>query len=188
MDDKTFHIGPSNPATTLTTLQPMSPERSWWPPRNGDEKSILESYLKWYREGLLEKVEGLSDADMKRRLVASETTLFGIVHHLAYVERWWFQDVFDGRSVEYPWTDDDSDAEWHTEGSITSDEAIALYKQECDISRQIAAAANPDDFAKHEKFQDMMLRRVMVHMIEETARHLGHADILRELIDGTTGQ
>ena len=148
----------------------------------------MQIYLDWYREGLLLKVAGLSDEDMKRRLVASETTLFGIVHHLAYVERWWFQDVFAGRKVEYPWSDDDPDAEWHLEGSISSDEAIDLYKKECEINRQIVAAAEPEDLAKKEEFGDTMLRRVMIHMIEETARHLGHADILRELIDGQTGQ
>ena len=164
----------------------MQVERPY-PPRSGDEKFILESYLDWYRETLLIKVDGLSDDDMKRRLVGSETTLFGIVHHLAYVERWWFQDVFAGRTVEYPWTDADPDADWHVEDSIPSEEAIALYRRECDLSRLIAGAAHPDDFARHEKFQDMMLRRIMVHMIEETARHVGHADILRELIDGTTG-
>lgn len=158
-----------------------------YPPPSGDEKTILQSYLDWYREALLIKVDGLSDADMKRRLVPSETTLFGIVHHLAYVERWWFQDVFAGRKVEYPWTDDDPDADWHVEGSISSEEAISLYKQECEVSRQIVSDAHLEDFAQHEGYRDMMLRRIMVHMIEETARHVGHADILRELIDGATG-
>ena len=126
---------------------------------------ILESYLDWYRDGILEKVKDLSDADMKRRLVSSETTLFGIVHHLAYVERWWFQDVFAGRDVTYPWTDEDPDAEWHVADTITSDEAISLYRQECEVDRQITRAADVEDLAKHEKFQDMMLRRIMVHMI-----------------------
>ncbi len=158
------------------------------PPRSADEKTMLESYLDWYRAAILDKVAGLSEADMKRRLVPSETTLFGIVHHLAYVERWWFQDVFAGRAVSYPWRDEDADAEWHVDNTITSDEAIALYRQECDVSREITALADVEDLAKHEKFQDMMLRRIMVHMIEETARHAGHADILRELIDGTTGE
>jgi uncharacterized damage-inducible protein DinB len=148
---------------------------------------MLDSYLDWYREALLEKVAGLSDADMKRRLVPSETTLFGIVHHLAYVERWWFQDVFAGRTVEYPWTDDDPDADWHVEDTISSEEAIDLYRRECETNRQITAGADPADLAKHERFQDMMLRRIMVHMIEETARHVGHADILREQTDGATG-
>lgn len=164
----------------------MTAERPY-PLRSGDEKTILQSYLDWYREALLEKVAGLSDEDMKRRLVPSATTLFGIVHHLAYVERWWFQDVFAGRTVTYPWSDEDPDAEWRVDGAISSEEAIALYRRECEISRQIFSAAEPDDLAQHADFRDMMLRRIAVHMIEETARHVGHADILRELIDGTTG-
>jgi uncharacterized damage-inducible protein DinB len=165
----------------------MAAERPF-PPRSGDEKTILQSYLDWYREALVDKVGGLSDADMKRRLVHSETTLFGIVHHLAYVERSWFQERFGGRAVKYPWSDEDPDAEWHVDGAISSNEAIAQYRRECDISRQIVAGADLEDFAKHEEFQDMILRRIMVHMIEETARHVGHADILRELTDGVTGQ
>ncbi len=164
----------------------MMKERPY-PRRSGTEKEVLEDYLNWYRETLLIKVDGLTDADMKRRFVPSETTLFGIVHHLAYVERWWFQDVFLGRSVEYPWTDEDPDADWRVEGSIPSEEAIALYKQECEKSKQIVGDANLDERAKHPEFQDMMLRRIVVHMIEETARHVGHADILRELTDGATG-
>lgn len=158
------------------------------PPRNADEKTTLESYLDWYRTAIVDKLDGLSDEDAKRRLVSSETTLFGIVHHLAYVERWWFQDVFAGRTVEYPWTDDDPDAEWHVDSGVSAAQAIALYQQECEEDRKITSAASPDDLARHEKFQDMSLRRIMVHMIEETARHAGHADILRELIDGTTGK
>ena len=165
----------------------MSEERPW-PVRSGDEKTILTSYLDWYRETLLLKVDGLSDSDMKRRLVPSETSLFGIVHHLAYVERSWFQDVFAGRTVEYPWTDDDPDAEWHVEGTISSEDAVALYKSECEINQQIVADASLDDLAKRPQYLDMPLRRIVVHMIEETARHVGHADILRELIDGTTGE
>ncbi len=155
--------------------------------RSGDEKAILTSYLDWYRETLLLKVSGLSDIDMKRRLVPSETTLFGIVHHLAYVERWWFQDAFAGRTVEYPWTDDDPDADWHPEGTISSEEAIALYRSECEINKQIVAEGSLDDLAKHPRYLDMPLRRILVHMIEETARHVGHVDILRELTDGVTG-
>jgi uncharacterized damage-inducible protein DinB len=160
----------------------MTPRQ--YPPRNADEKTTLESYLDLYRQTIIEKVEGLSDEDMKKHFVQTETTLFGIVHHLAYVERWWFQDVFAGQKVDYPFTDDDPDAEWHTENTVSSDEAIALYKQGVEENRRITAAASPDDLAKHERFQDMSLRRIMVHMIEETARHAGHADILRELTDG----
>ena len=158
-----------------------------YPPRNGDEREILETYRDWYRDALLRKVAGLPDSDMKRRLVPSETTLFGIVHHLAYVERWWFQDVFGGRGGEYPWTDEDPNAEFHVEGTISSGEAVDLYRHEYEISRQISSEGSLDDFAKHPDFQDMNLRRIVVHMIEETARHTGHADILRELIDGATG-
>jgi uncharacterized damage-inducible protein DinB len=163
-------------------------EAPWYPPRHGDERKIIVGYLDWYREALLRKVTGLSDPEMKRRLVPSLTTLFGIVHHLAYVERSWFQERFAGRTgLDYPWSDQDPDAEFRVEDTISSEEAIALYERECEISKQIVAEASLDDFARHPKYQDMMLRRIVVHMIEETARHVGHADILRELTDGATG-
>jgi uncharacterized damage-inducible protein DinB len=162
------------------------PER--YPIRSGTEKEILHDYMDWYRDEILRKVKGLSDADMKKRLVPSLTTLFGIVHHLAYVERWWFQDVFAGRTVEYPWTDENPDAEWLVEDAISSEEAVALYEAECAVNREITMAAEMDDLAKHVKYTDMPLRRIMVHMIEETARHAGHADILREQIDSTVNE
>ena len=158
------------------------------PPRNADEKRTLESYLDWYREAIIDKVKELTDEDAKKHHVSSQTTLFGIVHHLACVERWWFQDVFADRRVTYPWTDEDPDAEWRTDYPLLLEEAVALYEKECAENRKITGAASPDDLARHEKYRDMSLRRIMVHMIEETARHAGHADILRELTDGVTGE
>jgi len=139
------------------------------------------------------KIDGVPDEDLRRPMVPSGTTLLGMVKHLAYVERSWFQRVFEAREVDFPWTDADPDADFRIEESESTVEIIDLYKRECQLSRDIVAGASLDDIVKGEPGANdtrrgFSLRWILVHMIEETARHNGHADILRELIDGTTGE
>ena len=133
-------------------------------------------------------MEGVSDNDLRRPLVPSGTTLLGLVKHLAYVERWWFQDVFMGAQVDYPWTDEDPDADFRIEPDESTQDIVDLYAAECRKSRDIIAAASLDDMAKREDRNQYSLRWIVAHMLEETARHNGHADILREQIDGATGE
>ncbi|MBA2362600.1 MAG: DinB family protein [Chloroflexia bacterium] len=164
------------------------------PPHAAPEKETLEGFLDYHRATLLHKVSGLDEAALRRRLVPSETTLLGLVKHLAYVERGWFQSVFAGLEVEEPPAEDD----WRFKPSETSTAIFALYQSEVAISRRIVAKANLDDVARDAEEglgeeelrsrQPQSLRWIMVHMIEETARHNGHADILRELIDGQVGE
>lgn len=146
------------------------------------------TFLDYHRATLLWKIDGVSDEDLRRPMVESGTTLLGIVKHLAYVERWWFQKDFLGKDVWAPWTDEDPDADFRIEPDETTQQIIDLYHQECEKSRQIVGAASLDDVAKHEKRAGFSLRWILVHMIEETARHNGQVDILREMIDGTTGE
>ena len=137
---------------------------------------------------MLWKCQGLSDHDLRRRpSPPSSLTMLGLVKHLAYVERWWFQDVFAGRECSYPWTDEDPDADFRIEPNETTQEILDLYKAEGETSNQIVAGASLDDMAKRPERSHYSLRRILVHMVEETARHTGHADILREQIDGATG-
>ncbi len=159
------------------------------PPHAGPEKATLEAFLDYNRATLLRKVSGLDEEALRRRLVPSETTLLGLVKHLAYVERWWFQAVFAGLKVELPPREDD----WHFEPDETAQSIFTLFQSEVVISRQIVAGANLDDLARgtgevQRSRQPPSLRWIMVHMIEETARHNGHADILRELTDGQAGK
>jgi uncharacterized damage-inducible protein DinB len=158
-------------------------------PFTGDEKTMLSAFLDRYRETILWKLDGLSKEQASQRLVPSATTLVGIVKHLAYVERGWFQKEFAGEAVTFPWPEeeDDSDPEFRIAPSDTIESVTALYQQEIARSRAIVAAASLDDISK-EKQRPRSLRWIMVHMIEETARHAGHADILRELTDGAVGQ
>jgi len=150
--------------------------------------------LDYHRATLLMKIVGVSDEDLRRPMVPSGTTLLGMVKHLAFVERSWFQRTFLDADAPVPWTKDDPDADFRIEPHETTGDIVALYKAECQKSRDIVAAASLDDVAKKKKYPPseprtgFSLRWIVVHMIEETARHNGHADILREQIDGATGQ
>lgn len=138
------------------------------------------------------KVDGVSDEDLRRPMVPSGTTLLGMVKHLAYVERSWFQNIFLNQEVSFPWTKEDPDADFRIEPDETTEQILQLYKAECEKSRAIVADASLDDLSQRPpspgKRDPFSLRWILTHMIEETARHNGHADILREQIDGSTGE
>lgn len=155
-------------------------------PSPAGERETYFASMDQQRAAMLAICEGCSDEDLRRRFVSSESTILGIVKHLAYVERWWFQDRFAGRECEYPWTDDDPDAEFRIAPDETTEEILDLYRSECDESRRIALAHDLEDRASRRP--ELTLRWVLDHMITETARHAGQADILRELADGTAGQ
>jgi len=158
------------------------------PPYAGTEAETLAGFLDFHRATLLWKIDGLDDEQLRRPMVPSGTSLLGMVKHLAYVERWWFQQVWGGQQPSYPWTDEDPDADWRVEPGETTEQILRLYRHECDRSREtVAAAASLDDLAHHPRRQ-LSRRWILVHMIEETARHNGQADILREQLDGTTGE
>jgi hypothetical protein len=109
--------------------------------------------------------------------------LLSLVKHLAYVERWWFQVVFAGQAeMDFP------EDEFQLEPEDNVDNMVALYRTETEKSRQIVAQAGLADLSALPEHQGISLRWVVSHMIEETARHNGHADFLREVIDGVTGQ
>src|SRR5919106_4933405 len=90
------------------------------PPLEASEKDMLVAWLDFHRSTLLMKVHGLSDEDLRRAMVPSGTSLLSLVKHLAYVERWWFRQVFAGEAVDFPWTDDDPDADWRNEPTDTT--------------------------------------------------------------------
>lgn len=158
-------------------------------PGTGDEKTMLGAFLDRYRETIIWKLGGVSTAEASRRLVPSASTLLGIVKHLAYVERGWFRLRFAGESVTFPWTEaeEDNDPDFRIDPADTLESVTALYQREIARSRAIAGPASLDDLARNME-NPRSLRWIMVHMIEETARHAGHADILRELTDGAIGQ
>ena len=150
-------------------------------------RKVLRAFLDEQRAVIIDKIAGLQEEEARRSLVASGTSLAGIVKHLAYVERYWFQRVFGGRDVEFPWSEDDPDADWRVDYWETVEGLIAFYRSEIAESRRIEATAKDLDRKVEAGDQRFTLRWIMLHMIEETARHAGHADLLRESIDGATG-
>jgi hypothetical protein len=157
------------------------------PPPSASEKATLEAFLDYHRQTVVMKCAGLSEEELRRPMVVSGTSMLGIVKHLGFVERWWFQEVFAARDVEFLRNEDDPDAEFRIDEHETAESVFDFYMQECDKSRTIVAEATLDDVAGNSK-SVRSLRWILVRMLEETARHNGHLDILREMIDGTTGE
>ncbi|HJR46046.1 MAG TPA: DinB family protein [Actinomycetota bacterium] len=157
-------------------------------PVSGGEKEVLAGFLDHYRKTMLQICSGVSDEDLRRPMVPSGTSLLGMIKHLAWVERGWFQEGVANEPVDYPFPDDDPDADFRIEPDETTEEILELYRGACDRSRRALAEASLDDMLENpNRHRDYNVRWVVVHMIEETARHAGHADILREQIDGTIG-
>jgi uncharacterized damage-inducible protein DinB len=150
------------------------------------ERQVLEAFLDLYRDVLKRKLTGLSGQQIRQRHVPSQTTLGGLVKHLAAVEREWFQVVLAGRpedELEAPPQDDG----WTLSSDDTAESLLAGYERACSASRQAASGFSLDDCVPHSRMGQVSLRWIYVHMIEESARHVGHADILREQTDGATG-
>lgn len=151
-----------------------------------DEMTGLALFLEIQRAAVLAKLDGLSDPDAVLTPTASSLSVLTIVKHLAYVDRRWFQLTVAGRDIPGLWPPDDPGRELR----VDPDDSVAtvryLYETVIEESRAIAAAALPDDPC-HPPDLGINVRWVMLHMIEETARHAGHADIIRETIDGRVG-
>ncbi len=157
-------------------------------PKTGPGKDTLLAILDNNRDVIVWKLDGMTRDQALLPVVASGTSLLGLVKHLAYVERWWFDDFFAGNEVAYPWTDEDPDADFRIEDDESIDDIVSLYTAAVQRSNEITARAEMDDLSVRERRgEHFALRWIVAHMIEETARHAGHADIARELIDETTG-
>ncbi|MCA1216833.1 DinB family protein [Streptomyces sp. 8L] len=157
------------------------------------ERELLEGWLDHHRATLALKCAGLSDAQLRRPAVApSGLSLLGLVRHLAECERGWFRETLDGEDVPgIYFTDEDPDGDFHPGEDATWAEAYATWQAEIAEARRRAAAHRLDDAAagrgQRETGRPFTLRWIYTHMIEEYARHNGHADLLREALDGATG-
>lgn len=155
-----------------------------------DERTTLTQFLDWYRQTIEVKVAGLTDEQSRFRPGPSDTSPIGLVRHLAEVERHWFRIRFAGEDVGFRWwSREDPDGDFHPAADDTLADALAAYRQECERAREIVAGASLDDVARAPTRDGRYcsLRWILVHMIEETARHAGHLDILREQLDGAVG-
>ena len=146
------------------------------------ERPMLETFLDMYRDTVVAKVSGLSEQDARRRLVPSLTNAGGLVKHLRWVETGWFHQLFGDRAGTNK-REHDRDTEFVLDPDEHLTTVVADYRAACARSREIAAAHDLDDVVPHHSMGEVSLRWVYVHLIEETARHAGHLDILREQLD-----
>lgn len=160
-----------------------------YPPYHAGEKDMLLAYLDFQRDTAVCKLQGLGEDDARRTLGPSSLTLVGIVTHLTYVERVWFRTVFLGEDVTALSHRDDASLYWSPPEGASLDDVIAAYRKEVAHSNEVILAHSLDEVAatgrRHRP--PMQLRWIMLHMIEEVARHLGHMDLIRESIDGQVG-
>jgi uncharacterized damage-inducible protein DinB len=154
-----------------------------------DERAMLEGWLEFHRMTLLLKCEGLTDEQRRTRPVpTSLMSLHGLARHMAEVERGWFRRTIGHEDLSTIYTyDDDPDAEFALDDADW-DADLTVWQEECEAARAVAAAHDLDYTDLHHRTEKpVSLRWVYNHMIEEYARHNGHADLIRELVDGSVG-
>lgn len=160
------------------------------PPLLGGERETLRAFLDFHRATLAMKCDDLSDEELRTRSMPPSTlSLLGLVRHMAEVERTWFRTVVNGEDLPLVWSPEgDYQAAYDPDG-CTREEAFAAWRNEVEHARRIERQAESLDVPVFNKRwgREMSLRVVVLHMIDEYARHNGHADFLREGVDGTTG-
>jgi uncharacterized damage-inducible protein DinB len=158
-------------------------------PSTGDERAMLNGFLDWYRGTLLVKCQGLTPEQLAEQAVPpSNLSLIGLVRHMTEVEQGWFRRGFSGEDVPRPYTTEPSSDEDIEEASAATAAAdYELFVRELDLCRAAVAGRGLDETFMSRHNREMSLRWIYIHMIEEYARHCGHADLLRERIDGATG-
>lgn len=167
------------------------------PPFQGDEAATLVGFLDEQRAILTWKCADLDDGELRRPLPPSEITLGGLLKHLAYVEDYWFTEVVAGAPAPPPWDsvdwNADGDWDWHSAADDTGDQlraqlATSVQRSRAVVDRALATGGLDGTHAAWGGQAQVSLRWVLTHMVEEYARHNGHADLVRESIDGRTGQ
>ncbi|WP_329198528.1 MULTISPECIES: DinB family protein [unclassified Streptomyces] len=154
------------------------------------ERESLRAYLDFHRATLAMKCEGLSDEELRRQASPPSTlSLLGLVRHMAEVERQWFRRIIGGADVPHVWSDRHDFQAAYDASSSTRAEAFAAWEAEVEHSRAVEAAADSLDVRRYvPRWEaEVSLRHLMLHMILEYARHNGHADLIREAVDGTVG-
>jgi uncharacterized damage-inducible protein DinB len=163
-------------------------------PKQADERHTLVAFLDYFRAVLVDKASGLTDEQLHTAVPPSTLTLGSLLHHMAFVEDDWFTSDFAGESLPEPWAsapwDEDHDWEFTSARDVPTDELFARYRDA--IARSRAVLGEVDDLGELSQGttrdgERWSMRWILVHMIEETARHCGHADFIREALDGATG-
>ncbi len=165
-----------------------APERRR-PDWSGDERSQLGQVLDYNRATVRIKTTGLSDEQARQRLTPSPlTSIAGVVAHLTWVERYWMEQVLGQQEVAFPWDDEHPDADWEEGDTRALVDLLDDYDRVCATARDIVSVLDLDQVPAPDSQQPISVRATLLHMIEETARHVGQLDILRELTDGATGE
>lgn len=168
----------------------MADDQRTAPPRSGGERDTLRAFLDYHRATLAMKCEGLTDEELRQQSMPPSTlSLLGLVRHMAEVERAWFRRVFEDNDAPMVWSDTvDFQAAYDARLS-TRGEAFAVWEAEVANSRRIEGEAGSlDRVGRQPRWgEEVSLRMVMVHVLLEYGRHNGHADFLREGVDGTVG-
>jgi hypothetical protein len=154
------------------------------------ERAGLIEFLDYQREALIKKLDGVSDHDARRAPTASSLSLLSLVKHSAIWERRWFQVIVAGRSFHGEWPEvrtEEPDQTFQLTDDDTVKTVLAYYWEQIAASQQILGSFDLDAPCAWPEMAEQNLRWVALHMIEETARHAGHADIIRETIDGSRG-
>ena len=162
------------------------------PPKlSDDERGMLDAWLEYHRATLALKCEGLSEQQLRQRSIPTTTlTLLGLVRHMAEVERKWFRKIVNGEDAPRIYiTGEDRDADFNDLSSHEPEVVFLIWRDEIAHARELCAGRSLDDLSMEmdERQELFSLRWVVTHMIEEYARHNGHADLIREAIDGVTG-
>jgi uncharacterized damage-inducible protein DinB len=162
------------------TLQIARPDEA----APADEMTMTRAWLTHLREGTIYKIEGLDRHQLRWKPTAAANSLGQIAMHLGYVERLWIRAIFAGETMDMGWrqTMFSLPDDWST------DDLVTFYRQETAAADRVLDAVDSFDLRSRADFRPTTLRWVMTHLIEEIARHLGHMDITRELLDGRTGR
>lgn len=154
-------------------------------------REALCGFLDKQREALVRKIQGVSDADARETPTASSLSLLGLLKHSALWERRWFQIIVAGRVFPHEWPEPDApdpnEEDFRVDDEDTVERWLACFGEQVAISREITASMDLDAQCAWPKLAHRNLRWVLLHLIEETARHAGHADIIRETRDGSRG-
>ncbi|WP_432533681.1 DinB family protein [Kineococcus arenarius] len=154
---------------------------------HGDERTTVLGVLQRQRDLVAWKLRGADEDALRSATTPSGMGPHGLVRHLTNVERSWLRDVFAGEEgLEFDWSDDDPDGEWRVPADVGVEQLLAEYAAESRRCDAVVVAAASLDATAHKR--DFSLRWILLHLVEETARHLGHLDLLREQADGSTGE
>jgi uncharacterized protein DUF664 len=156
-------------------------------PFTGDEKESLRVSLDRHRDVVLWKLHDLDDEQLRRKMTPSGTSLLGLVKHLAFVEFSWFCDTFGQPSETITEDPEDPEADLRIEPHETTADVLGYYARARAAADKVIAQFDVEHLGTAWFGDAVSLRWVLIHLVEETARHVGHMDIVRELIDGQTG-